>query len=82
MPGMGIKERFVVDDQGKKVGVFLDIEDYERLLVPLQVSSGVRAWRSSSGAPLLPRDREKGSGDEGHPLPPPASFSEVKLDRH
>ncbi len=44
MPGIGIKERFVVDEHGKKVGVFLDIEDYERLLGELEMLDDMRAY--------------------------------------
>jgi len=57
MPGLGIKERFVVDEHGTKVGVYLDIEDYERLLDELEMLDDIRAYdeaksESSPGRPL------------------------------
>ncbi len=39
-----IKERFVVDENGKRTAVLLDIADYERLLEELEELESVRAY--------------------------------------
>ena len=51
------QERFVVDEQGKRVAVLLDIRDYEKLLEKLEELETVRAY-----------DAAKGSGDESIPF--------------
>ena len=33
---VAIRERYVVDENGRRVGVFLDIADYQRLLEELE----------------------------------------------
>ena len=45
-----LKERYVVDEKGNRVGVLLDLEDYQKLLEELE---SIRAY-----------DAAKASGDE------------------
>jgi len=47
------KERYVVDEKGQRVGVILDIDDYEKLLADLEELDAIRAY-----------DSAKSSGDE------------------
>ena len=46
-------EHFVVDEQGNRVGVLLNIKDYEKLLEGLEELDSIRAY-----------DAAKASGDE------------------
>ena len=48
-----IKERYVVDENGTKISVILDIEDYKLLLEALEELECIRAY-----------DTAKASGDE------------------
>jgi PHD/YefM family antitoxin component YafN of YafNO toxin-antitoxin module len=52
-----LKERFIVDENGQRVGVLLDIEDYRRLLEEVEELEAIRAY-----------DAAKASGDEAIPL--------------
>jgi hypothetical protein len=52
-----LKERFIVDENGRRLGVLLDIEDYQRLLEELEELEAIRAY-----------DAAKASGDEVLPL--------------
>lgn len=54
-----IKERYIVDENGKRVSVLLDIEDYRRLLEELEELESIRAY-----------DTAKASGDEAIPFLP------------
>jgi len=54
---LDIKERFVVDEDGKRVSVILDIEDYERLLEELEMLDDIRAY-----------DEAKAEGGTGRPF--------------
>ena len=47
------KENFIVDENGSRVGVVLDIADYRRLLEDLEELEAIRAY-----------DEAKASGDE------------------
>ena len=49
--------QFVVDENGKRTKVILDIEDYERLLEALEEAGDIRAC-----------DEVKASGEEAIPL--------------
>ena len=51
------KERYIVDEHGTRVGVLLDISDYEKLLEELEELDSIRAY-----------DAAKASGDEAIPL--------------
>jgi hypothetical protein len=50
------KERYVVDEQGARVGVLLEIEDYHKLLEALEELDCIRAY-----------DDAKASGNEAIP---------------
>ncbi len=52
-----IKERYVVDENGSRVGVLLDVDDYRRLLEELEELESIRAY-----------DAAKRSGDEVIPF--------------
>ncbi len=47
---LAIKERYVVDENGNRVGVVLDIEDYRRLLEELEELESVRAYDCAKAA--------------------------------
>jgi len=51
------KEHYVVDDQGNRVAVFLEISEYRRLLEELEELESLRAF-----------DAAKASGDEVVPF--------------
>lgn len=63
-----LKERFVVDEQGNRVGVVLDISDYRKLLEELEELESICAF-----------DRAKASGDEAIPFE--QAIAEIKRDR-
>jgi hypothetical protein len=65
---MVLKERFIVDENGKRIGVLLDIEDYHRLLEELEELEAIRAY-----------DAAKASGDEVLPLE--QALAEIEKDR-
>ena len=48
-----IKERYVIDEKGKRTGVILDIKDYKKILDELEELESIRAY-----------DSAKSSGDE------------------
>ena len=50
-------EKFIVDDKGKRVGVVLDIEEYEKILDELDELDAIRAY-----------DEAKASGEQAIPL--------------
>jgi hypothetical protein len=52
-----IKERYLMDGNGNRIGVVLDIEDYQRLLQELEELNSIRAY-----------DAAKASGDEVIPF--------------
>ena len=54
---IAIKERYVVDENGARVGVLLDAEDYRRLLEELEELESIRAY-----------DAAKAAGDEVIPF--------------
>jgi hypothetical protein len=65
---MLLKERFIVDEQGQRIGVLLDIADYQRLLEELEELEAIRAY-----------DAAKASGDEVVPLE--QAMAEIEKDR-
>jgi hypothetical protein len=65
---MVLKEHFIVDENGKRIGVLLDIEDYHRLLEELEELEAIRAY-----------DAAKASGDEVLPLE--QALAEIEKDR-
>ena len=52
-----IHERFVTDSAGRRAGLLLDMEDYEKLLQELEELESLKAY-----------DAAKASGDEAIPL--------------
>ena len=54
---INIKERYLVDDDGNRVGVVLNIKDYHRLLQELEELDSIRTY-----------DAAKASGDEVIPF--------------
>jgi len=48
-----VKERYVVDENGVRIAVLLDIEHYQKLLAALEELESIRAY-----------DEAKASGDE------------------
>jgi hypothetical protein len=62
------KERFIVDENGQRIGVLLDIDDYQRLLEELEELEAIRAY-----------DAAKASGDEVLPLE--QALAEIEKDR-
>lgn len=52
-----IKERYLVDDNGNRIGVLLNMKDYHRLLEQLEELESIRAY-----------DAAKASGDEVVPF--------------
>jgi hypothetical protein len=52
-----IKERYLVDDNGSRIGVVLDVKEYRRLLQDLEELESIRAY-----------DAAKASGDEVVPF--------------
>jgi len=39
-----IKERYVVDEKGKRTGVLLDIDEYQKILEQLEELESIRAY--------------------------------------
>lgn len=64
---LSVKERYVVDKDGKRVGVILNIEDYGRLLEALEELESIRAY-----------DAAKASGDQAVPFE--EAVSEIERD--
>ncbi len=52
-----LKERYMIDEQGNRVGVVLDMADYQKLLEELEELESLRAY-----------DVAKASGDQAVPL--------------
>jgi len=63
-----LKERYVVDGSGQRVGVLLGIEEYSRLLEELEELESLRAY-----------DAAKASRDEAIPLE--QAISEIEQSR-
>jgi PHD/YefM family antitoxin component YafN of YafNO toxin-antitoxin module len=63
-----LKERYMIDDQGNRVGVVLDIADYRKLLEELEELESIRAY-----------DRAKASKDQAIPFE--QAIAEIDSDR-
>ena len=63
-----LKERYVVDGQGKRISVVLEIADYQELLDELDELEAIRAY-----------DTAKASGDQAVPLE--QAIAEMESDR-
>ncbi len=44
---MDLKEKYVTDKLGNRIGVFLDMEQYQKLLEELEELEAIRAYDSS-----------------------------------
>jgi len=62
------KERYVVDEQGNRISVVLDIADYQELLNQLEELECIRAY-----------DAAKESGDQAIPFE--QAVAEIESDR-
>ena len=63
-------ERFVVDEQGNRVGVVLEIEQYRKILEALEELESIRAY-----------DSAKGSGEKAIPFAQAVAEIEKEKDR-
>ena len=63
-----VKERFVVDEKGNRIGVIVDLEDYEQMLAALEELESIRAY-----------DAAKASGDE--PVEFEQAVAEIERER-
>jgi len=63
-----LKERYIVDEKGNRVGVVLDIGDYHKLLAELEELESIRAY-----------DTAKASDDEVIPFE--QAVAEIERDR-
>jgi sporulation protein YlmC with PRC-barrel domain len=45
-----LREKFIVDEKGEKVGVFLDMEEYRRVLAALEELEAIRAYDEAKEA--------------------------------
>jgi hypothetical protein len=62
------KENFIVDENGSRIGVVLDIADYRKLLEDLEELDAIRAY-----------DEAKASGDDAIPFE--EAISEIEQRR-
>lgn len=56
---ISLKEKFVVDEKGKRIGIMLDIKEYRKILEALEELESIRAYdkaKASKGKPI-PFDR-------------------------
>ena len=44
------KERFIIDEEGNRLGVVLDIDDYKRILHDLEEFEAIRAYDAATTA--------------------------------
>jgi hypothetical protein len=63
-----LKERYVVDGQGNRISVVLDIADYQELLEELEELESIRAY-----------DAAKASGDQAIPFE--QAVAQIESDR-
>ena len=66
--GVEIKERYIVDEKGTRVGVLLSMEEYARLLEALEELEAIRAY-----------DAAKESDDEVIPFE--KAITEIEQER-
>jgi hypothetical protein len=65
---IAIRERYVVDEKGHRVGVLLDIGDYRKVLAELEELESIRAY-----------DAAKASEDEAIPFE--QAIEEIERER-
>ncbi len=51
---MDLKEKYITDEQGNRIGVLLDIEEYQKLLEELEELEAIRAYDNA----ILSNDEE------------------------
>ena len=64
----GFRQRYLVDEDGNRVGVFLDIAEYQELLEEVEELESIRAY-----------DAAKSSRDEAIPFE--QAVAEIERDR-
>ncbi len=62
------KERYLVDENGNRIGVFLDLADYQKILEELEELEAIRAY-----------DVAKAADDEAIPLE--LALAEIEQER-
>jgi predicted RNase H-like HicB family nuclease len=67
---IALKERYVVDGNGARIGILLDMEDYRRLLEELEEMESIRAY-----------DAAKASSDRAVPWEETKMKCRVKLEK-
>jgi len=65
---IALKEKYMVDKKGSRIGVFLDITDYQNLLKELEELESIRAY-----------DAAKASGEK--PVPFEQALAEIERNR-
>lgn len=65
---MASQVRYLVNEEGQRVGVLLDLKEYEKMLQELEELEAIRAY-----------DAAKASGDEAIPLD--QAVAEIERDR-
>lgn len=65
---MKLKEQFLTDPTGKRIGVLLNLADYERLLAELEELESIRAYDAAKAA-------------DGEAVPFDQAVSEIERDR-
>ncbi|HHV54451.1 MAG TPA: hypothetical protein GXX55_03235 [Firmicutes bacterium] len=65
---MASQVRYLVNEEGQRVGVVLDLKEYEKMLQELEELEAIRAY-----------DAAKASGDEAIPLD--QAVAEIERDR-
>lgn len=66
---MMLKERFIVDENGTRIGVLLDIADYQRIRAELEELEAIRAYdaATTSGDTVLPLEQVLAEIDKDRP---------------
>ncbi len=65
---LSFREKYVIDENGKRVGVLLNLDDYHKILQELEELETIRAY-----------DAAKASGDEVIPLE--QAIEEIERER-
>ncbi len=53
---ISVKEKYIVDEEGKRIGVMLDMKEYEKMLMELEELESICAYDAAkaSGEPKIP----------------------------
>ncbi|MCK4427380.1 MAG: hypothetical protein KAW16_02740 [candidate division Zixibacteria bacterium] len=65
---ISLKEKYVVDEKGKRIGIMLNIKEYRRILEALEELESIRAY-----------DRAKAAKDK--PIPFDRAVAEIERKR-